>query len=122
MGIIRLKAGRLITACDGSRLREILNPKKNRCFKIRYSLAWAIVHPGQKTVPHKLKYSEVYFILKGKGKMYINRKKSTVKARDTVYIPPRATQHIENIGRTDLEFLCIVSPAWEPSCEKIIRE
>jgi mannose-6-phosphate isomerase-like protein (cupin superfamily) len=122
MEITRFKDSRLFTAGDGSRLREILNPKKNRRFKIFYSMAWAIVHPDQKTVPHKLKYSEVYFILKGKGKMHINRKKATVKARDTVYIPPRSTQHIENIGRSDLEFLCIVSPAWDPSCEKITRK
>lgn len=54
--------------------------------------------------------------------MHINREKTMVKARDTVYIPPRSIQHIENVGRSDLEFLCIVSPAWEPSCEKIIRK
>ena len=58
-------------AGDDSLLREILNPKKED-ISIHYSLAWAYVKPGEKTLVHELKISEVYFILKGKGTMYIN--------------------------------------------------
>jgi mannose-6-phosphate isomerase-like protein (cupin superfamily) len=120
MEIISLNDCRRFTAGDGSVLREILNPRK-QSIRTGYSLAWARVRPGRETIPHTLKYSEVYFILKGRGRMRINNRVKKVCGRDSVYIPPRAVQSIKNTGRSDLEFLCIVSPAWEPSCEKIIK-
>lgn len=121
MKIRKLNECRRITAADGSILREILNPKKQNV-RAGYSLAWARVKPRNETIPHALQYSEVYFILKGRGLMRIDRREYKVRGRDTVYIPPRAVQSIKNIGAVDLEFLCIVSPAWEPSCEKIQKK
>ncbi len=106
-------------AGDRSKLREILNPRKEK-LKINYSLAWAKVEPGKKTLPHRLRYSEVYYILTGRGIMHINKKKKPVRKNDTVYIPPNSIQWIENCGKKALEFLCIVDPAWHPGCEKII--
>ena len=121
MDILKLKDCRLFIAGDGSSLREILNPRKHN-IRAGYSLAWARVKPQRETIPHTLKYSEVYFILKGRGLMRIDSQTKTVRSRDTVYIPPRAVQSIRNTSRSDLEFLCIVSPAWEPACEKIMRK
>jgi len=102
-------------------LREILNPRK-RNIRAGYSLAWARIKSHRETIPHTLKYSEVYFILKGRGVMRINNRMKKFRGQDTIYIPPRAVQSIKNTGRSDLEFLCIVSPAWKPACEKIIRK
>ena len=45
-------------AGDNSLLRELLHPAKAD-LDIRYSLAHAIVKPGQTSKPHKLKTSEV---------------------------------------------------------------
>lgn len=105
---------------DDSILREILNPKKEK-LKVRYSLAHAKVKPGKRTLKHRLKYTEVYFILKGSGIMHINEEEMRVNKYDTILIPPNSIQYIENKGRKNLEFLCIVDPAWEPRCEEILE-
>lgn len=108
-----------ITAGDGSFLREILNPKKEN-LSIHYSFAQAQVQTGKKTKPHKLKYSEIYYVLRGVGIMHIDREENVVRENDTVYIPAGAVQWVENIGKRTLDFLCIVDPAWEPGCEEVI--
>ncbi|MFH0771399.1 MAG: hypothetical protein V1933_02145 [Candidatus Omnitrophota bacterium] len=35
-----------------------------------------------------------------------------------IYIPPKATQYIENKGSRDLKFLCVVDPAWRKENEE----
>lgn len=109
------------TAGDDSHLREILNPRKEQ-IKINYSLAWARVAPGHKTLRHTLKYAEVYYIIRGSSIMHINNEDRLVKENDTVYVPPDAIQYIENTGTGNLEFLCIVDPAWKPEAEYIITD
>jgi len=121
MFIKHLTAIPSIVAGDNCLLREILNPEKEK-IKINYSLAWAMVKPGEKTLPHKLKNSEVYYIIKGAGKMCINNEKKLVEKNDAVYIPPDAVQFIENTGEENLEFLCIVDPAWTPEVEEILED
>lgn len=118
----RLKECRLFIAGDGSRLREILNPKKEARLKIRYSLARVSVAPKEETKPHVLIVSEVYIILHGRGIMRIGRERKEVKAGDTVYIPSGSIQQIRNSSRRPLVFLCIVDPAWTPACEKILPD
>lgn len=107
-------------AGDKSILREILHPQKAD-LKINYSLAHAIVRAGQKTLAHKLKASEVYYILEGRGRMHINNESAEVSCSQAVYIPPESVQYIENIGESDLKFICIVSPAWRPEDEQILQ-
>ena len=119
MLVIHLKDCTEITAGDLSALREILNPEKEN-ISTRYSLAWAMIRPGERTRPHRLTGAEVYFILSGSGRMYINNEEKKVRKHDTVYIPPHAVQSIENTGEGNLEFLCIVDPAWHPACEEIV--
>ena len=89
-------------------------------FKFSYSLAHAIVKPGKITNLHRLKTSEVYYILKGSGLMYVDKKISKVKSGCTIYIPPGSTQRIKNTGKPNLEFLCIVDPAWRKEDEEVI--
>jgi len=106
---------------DNCRLREYFNPLKEK-MELNYSLAHAIVKPGETTFKHKLKSSEVYFILKGKGIMRIDEKQKEVKENDVIYIPPNSVQSIKNNGEEDLVFLAIVEPAWKKEDEKIIKE
>ncbi|MFH1768232.1 MAG: cupin domain-containing protein [Candidatus Omnitrophota bacterium] len=108
-------------AGDDSSLRELLHGKKDN-LQLRYSLARAVVKPKTSTKPHKLKFSEVYYILEGEGLIFINRESSSVYPGDAIYIPPGAEQYIENKGEGDLAFLCIVDPAWCPECEEIIPD
>jgi len=108
-----------IIAGDNSILCEVLHPK-NEKLQIRYSLAHAIVKPGETSLAHKLKTSEVYYILEGEGIMYIENESEKVHSGQAVYIPPNAKQYIKNTGNSDLKFLCIVDPAWRPEDEKVI--
>jgi mannose-6-phosphate isomerase-like protein (cupin superfamily) len=107
-------------AGDNCRLREILHPDKAD-LALRYSLAHAVVAPGQTTWLHALRTSEVYTILSGEGSMHIDGERAAVHPGDTVYIPPKARQQITNTGATDLVFLCIVDPAWRKEDEEVVE-
>ena len=110
------------TAVDGCMLRELLHPDKQP-LALRYSLAHAIVEPGQTTAPHRLKESsEVYFILEGEGLMHVDGEAAPVHPGQAVYIPPGARQFIKNLGDTDLVFLCFVDPAWRAEDEEVFAE
>jgi len=120
MFIRRLRECEEFVAGDRSVLREILHPDKAD-LAIRYSLAHARVGPRETTTPHRLGTAEVYYILQGRGRMHIDEQTADVTAGDTVYIPPRATQFIENTLDSDLVFLCIVDPAWRATDEEILN-
>lgn len=106
-------------AGDKSILRELLHPGKSD-LKIRYSLAHALVKVSEKTTKHILKTSEVYYILEGQGRMHVDDETENIYAGQAVYIPPGTVQFIENTGKSDLKFLCIVDPAWESKDEEIL--
>lgn len=108
-------------AGDYSFLKELLHPE-NEPLAIGYSLAHAVVKPGEKTLPHRLKSSEVCYVLEGRGLMHVDGERAEVEAGQAVYIPPLAVQFIENTGANDLAFLCIVDPAWRAEDEVILKE
>ncbi len=115
-----LKKCEEIIAGDKTILREILNPLKED-IAINYSLALAKVKQGEITFAHRLKSSEVYYILEGEGEMYIDSEKKKVSAGQAIYIPPNSVQRIKNIGKYDLVFLCIVGPAWKIEDEEVVE-
>ncbi len=121
MFIRNLKSCKKFIAGDSSVLRELLNARKGE-FAFGYGLAHAVVKPKKATKPHKLKTSEVYYVLEGIGRMHINKEVSNVRPGDTIYIPPDRLQYIENIGKSDLVFLCIVDPAWRLQNEEVIGD
>lgn len=106
-------------AGDNTILRELLHPDKAE-LAIGYSLAHAVLPPGKSSSPHRLKTSEVYYILAGEGIMHIDHESAPVHAGQTIYIPPHSTQYIKNTGQTDLKFLCMVDPAWRAEDEEIL--
>ncbi len=120
MSVIPLKACEEFIAGDGSILRETLHPDKQD-LALRYSLAHATVPPGATTLAHRLRTSEVYFIIQGKGRMHIDKEISDVGPDDTICIPPHATQYISNTGPDDLTFICIVDPAWRREDEEVLE-
>jgi mannose-6-phosphate isomerase-like protein (cupin superfamily) len=107
------------TAGDNSILRELLHPDKAD-LAIQYSLAHAILKPGQTSRAHKLKTSEVYYILEGEGLMHINDEIEPVHGGHAIYIPPNSTQFFQNTGTKDLIFIWIVDPAWRKEDELIL--
>jgi mannose-6-phosphate isomerase-like protein (cupin superfamily) len=104
---------------DGSLLRQLLHPDKASVAS-RYSLCHAIVKPGQTTRPHRLRTSEVYYILQGQGLMSIDGESQPVQPGQVIYIPPHSMQSIQNSGNSDLIFLCIVDPAWQAEDEELL--
>lgn len=108
-----------ITAGDDTRLRELFNPLTDP-LDLRYSLAHARVQPGVTTRLHRLKHSEVYYIMSGEGEMEIEGERERVSPGCAVYIPPGARQRITNTGTDELVFLCIVDPAWKREDEEIL--
>jgi len=106
-------------AGDATRIREILNPRK-QALDLRYSLAHAKLSKGEASVPHRLRTSEVYYILHGRGTMHIDDESVEVSDGQAVYIPPNSVQHIENTGEEALVFLCIVDPAWRAEDEEVL--
>jgi mannose-6-phosphate isomerase-like protein (cupin superfamily) len=106
-------------AGDNCILREILHPAKED-LALRYSLAHAVVKPGDTTREHRLRTSEVYYIIQGEGVMHISGESLPVRSGSTVYIPPMARQCITNSGNKDLTFICIVDPAWRMEDEEVL--
>ena len=105
-------------AGDKTRLRELLHPAKHP-LSIRYSLAHARLGPGEISLKHRLRTSEVYYILAGQGRMHVNDEVRLVGPGDAICIPPGAVQCVENLDPDELSFLCIVDPAWRPEDEMI---
>ena len=119
MLIKRLKDCAEITAGDRTRLRELLHPDHDPA-DIRYSLACAWLAPGARSQAHRLKTAEVYYLVRGTGTMHIGEEMADVTRGDAVYIPPDSIQWLENTGKEEIEFLCIVDPAWRPEDEGIL--
>jgi mannose-6-phosphate isomerase-like protein (cupin superfamily) len=115
-----LKDCKEIIAGDGSLLKEVLNPHKEKV-GINYSLAHAVVKPGITTLSHSLKSSEVYYILQGEGEISIDNTKEKVSTGCIIFIPANSVQRIKNIGKIDLVFLCIVDPAWKKEDEEVLK-
>lgn len=105
-------------AGDKTLLKEILHPK-NDAVSLPYSLAYATIAPGEQSLAHTLKSSEVYFILEGNGSIHIGNKTYMIEKGDTIHVPSSESQYVMNTGSISLEFLCIVAPAWNEQEEVI---
>ena len=105
---------------EGTTIKQYFHPH-NTVNGIRFSLAEFTVKCGKKSHNHKLKSSEVYYILEGKGILHVNKEEFEVAKDDSVYVPPLSEQFIENVGSEDLRFLCIVDPAWQPKDETVLE-
>ena len=80
----------------------------------KVSIARARVEPGVTTKVHHLKgIQEIYLITNGIGKVQIGTlEPEKVTEGDVIIIPPNASQLIANIGKTDLIFYCVCTPAF----------
>ncbi len=108
-----------IRAGDASFLKEILHPDKEPV-AVGFSLAHAAVGPGEKTLPHRLSSTEVYYILEGRGRMRVGEEHAEVGTGDAIVVPAGEVQSIENTGAGGLSFLCIVDPPWRAGDEEVL--
>jgi mannose-6-phosphate isomerase-like protein (cupin superfamily) len=107
-------------AGDQTCLRELLHPDKHQ-LKLRYSLAHGTLAPGRRSKLHVLKSSEVYYFISGQGRFTIDDRAVPIEAGTTLYVPPGGAQSLENTGSKDIEFLCLVDPAWKPEDEQVLE-
>ena len=111
MLIKKLKDCKNIPGGDNTVIKEVLHPK-NDPIVLSYSIAHASLNPGKKSLKHKMKTTEVYYILEGHGIMHVDNESQEVARDSVVFIPPKSLQYIENVGKDNLDFLCFVSPPW----------
>ncbi len=107
-------------AGDHTVLRELLHPAK-QSIALGYSLAHGTLAPGAQSKWHVLASSEVYYFIAGQGRFMIDDQVFSVEAGTTLYVPPGGKQSLENTGTTDIEFLCVVDPAWKPEDEEVLE-
>lgn len=95
-------------------IKEILNDPNSG----NLSIARCHVEPGVTTELHSLlNTAETYLIETGIGRMDDSQNPGfDVTAGDCVSIPANYPQRITNTGDTDLIFLVICSPRFEPAC------
>ncbi|MBS1267695.1 MAG: L-ectoine synthase [Nitrosopumilus sp.] len=105
---------------EDTKIKQYFHPH-NTSNGINYSLAQFTLEPGAKSKIHKIRSSEIYYILEGNGVLEINNEKFHLCKNDSVYVPPNSEQFIKNIGSSELVFLCIVEPAWKQEDEKILE-
>ena len=106
-------------AGDHTVLRELLHPGK-QAVQLGYSLAHGTLAAGRRSKWHKLASSEVYYFIAGQGMMTVDGNTHPVEAGSVIYVPPGGTQSLENSGIDDIEFLCLVDPAWRIEDEEVI--
>ena len=107
-------------AGDHTVLRELMHPAKE-AVALGYSLAHGTLAPGKRSKRHVLASSEVYYFIAGQGRLTIDAETCPVEAGSMVYVPPGGTQALENTGTSDIEFLCLVDPAWTVEDEQVLE-
>ena len=111
MKIINRKDAAPFVTKDTSEIREILAPRNS---SIRnQSLAEARVLPGKSTEEHiHPRAEEIYYVLKGKGKISIEGEVRDIRAGDGIALLPGKRHKIWNTDASDLIFLCCCAPAY----------
>ena len=105
---------------EGTEIKQYFHPH-NTLYGINYSLAQFTLKPGKRSRNHKIKSSEIYYILEGDGILKIDQQSHQLGKDDSIYVPPMSKQYIENVGSSNLRFLCIVDPAWKSEDEIILE-
>jgi mannose-6-phosphate isomerase-like protein (cupin superfamily) len=121
MDITNLEHVESFATKDGSEIRELL---AHRNSGIRnQSLAEARLPPGGCTTRHyHPRAEEIYYILRGRGRMTIGSQAADVGPGDAIAIPPGAVHQIVNIGREQLVFLCCCAPGYEHEDTVLVDE
>ena len=82
----------------------------------RHSLAYVVLPPGKASLLHTHPVAEEsYYLLRGRGRFILADEERILLPGEAVVIPPTKPHQIFNSGDTDLEFLAVCVPAWEPT-------
>ena len=86
---------------------------------VDYSIAHVVIRPGASIEPHLMTNPEAYYVLAGKGVIYIEDVPFELSEGKLVLVPANSEQHIENTGDVDLEYFAIDQPAWSADNERM---
>lgn len=96
---------------EGCFIEEWLNSENDA----ELSVAQVRVEPGVTTHLHSLTETvERYVILHGSARVMVGEEQWHVTAKDVVTIPAGTPQRIQNLEQTDLVFLAICTPRFQP--------
>lgn len=115
-----LKNQTFFEAGDHTILTEVYHPKNDEHIKLPYSLAFASIKVGNKSLLHRLEQEEMYIFTQGVGTIKIGRNKVKVEKGTHILVPGGIDQEVINEGSLALEFYCIVSPPWAEKDEIIL--
>jgi mannose-6-phosphate isomerase-like protein (cupin superfamily) len=91
---------------DGSTIRELHHTEAQ-------SLAEATLEPDEATQRHYHRVAEeIYFVLKGSGRMEVDGDTRMIRPGDAVLIPAGAWHSLENNGTSELRILCCCAPPY----------
>lgn len=110
----------VIQGNEETKIKQYFHPH-NTSNGINYSLAHFTLEEGRKSKLHKMKSSEIYYILEGRGEITVDGESYQLEKDDSIYVPANSNQFIKNSGTGDLQFLCIVEPAWKTDDEIILE-
>jgi len=112
MDIHNLENARPFITKDGSEIRELL-AHRNSAIRLQ-SLAEARLAVGLTTTAHYHRQTEeIYYILEGRGQMWLGMEMRAVGPGDAIAIPPGLVHQITNNGDEELRFLCCCAPGYE---------
>ena len=104
---------------DGSTIRELAGPAWTQAR--HQSLAEATIRAGGETLEHRHHVSEeIYYFVRGAGRMRLGPYEREVVAGDCVVIPP-GTPHKLWAADEDLVLLCACAPAYSDSDTEIME-
>ena len=114
MDIVNRAQAAPFTTKDGSEIRELL-AYRNSAIR-NQSLAEAIIAVGSATQEHyHPKAEEIYYIVRGTGRMKIEGELRDVGPLDAIAIPPGQKHKLWNTGSEPLVLLCCCAPCYEDS-------
>ena len=94
------------TTKDGSTIRELHHTELQ-------SLAEATLEPDEATARHYHRLTEeIYFVIKGSGRMEVDGATQIVRRGDAILIPAGAWHSLENNGNSELRILCCCAPPY----------
>jgi mannose-6-phosphate isomerase-like protein (cupin superfamily) len=111
MHLSKLDDLRPFTTLDGSTIREIVGPAWTPV--ANQSLAEATVPPGGRTAAHFHRVTEeLYFFLRGSGRLTVGDDERDVGPGDCAVIAPGDVHQLANTGNGPLVLLCCCAPAY----------
>lgn len=79
------------------------------------SVAYVKMVPGNVSLSHKHgAFTELYYILNGKGIMWVGNEEFSVGKNTLVEVKPGVPHKLKNTGRSILEHLVVSTPAFNP--------